>query len=71
MIMSELESDIKHTFKDPTQYGNTKGSSTTYYLMEFTHEAYTRSNDIENATTAIITVPLTIPKPLTLLTILV
>ena len=52
MIMSELESDIKHTFKDPTQYGNTKGSSTTHYLIEFTHEAY-RSNDIENATTAI------------------
>ena len=52
MIVAELESDIKQTFNDPTQYGNTKGSSTTHYLIKLTDEAY-RSNDIGHATTAI------------------
>ena len=52
MIISELENDIKPKFSDPTQYGNTKGSSTTHYLIKLTHEAY-KSNDIGHATTAI------------------
>ena len=51
-IISELESDIKLTFDDPTQYGNTKGSSTTHYLIKLTNEAY-MSNDVGLATTAI------------------
>ena len=52
MILAELESDIKLTFNDPTQYGNTKGSSTTHYLIKLTDEAF-RSNDVGHATTAI------------------
>ena len=52
MIIAELESDIKLTFNDPTQYGNTKGSSTTHYLIKLTDEAF-RSNDVGHATTAI------------------
>ena len=52
MIISELEKDMKPTFNDPTQYGNTKGSSTTHYLIKLTNEAYL-SNDIGLATTAI------------------
>merc|ERR1712240_498695 len=52
MIISELENDIKPKFSDPTQFGNTKGSSTTHYLIKLTYKAY-KSNDIGHATTAI------------------
>ena len=52
MILSELQEDTKSTLNDPTQYGNTKGSSTTHYLIKLTDEAY-KSTDKENATTAI------------------
>jgi hypothetical protein len=51
-MVSELETDIKITLIDPTQYGNTKGSSTTHYLINLTNEAY-KSTDIGKATTAI------------------
>ena len=51
-IVSELEKDTKHTLNDPTQYGNTKGSSTTHYLIKLTHEAH-KSTNVGNATTAI------------------
>ena len=51
-MVSELETDTKNTLNDPTQYGNTKGSSTTHYLIKLTDEAHKRTN-INNATTAI------------------
>ena len=51
-MMHELEIDTKKTLYDPTQYGNTKGCSTTHYLVKLTDEAY-RSTDIGKATTAI------------------
>ena len=50
-IMNELEKDIKGKL-DLDQYGNTKGSSTTHYLIKLTDEAY-RSTDIGEATTAL------------------
>ena len=50
-IMNELEKDIKGKL-DLDQYGNTKGSSTTHYLIKLTDEAY-RSTDIGEATTAV------------------
>ena len=40
MMVSELETDTKNTLNDPTQYGNTKGSSTTHYLIKLTDEAH-------------------------------
>lgn len=52
MIVSELEIDTKETLNDPTQFGNTKGSSTTHYLMKLTDEAY-KSTAFGKATTAI------------------
>ena len=52
MILAELQEDTKDTLNDPTQYGNTKGSSTTHYLIKLTDEAY-KSTDKGNATTAI------------------
>ena len=52
MIISELETDTKDTLNDPTQYGNTKGSSTTHYLIKLTDEAH-KSTNTNNATTAI------------------
>ena len=52
MILSELKDDTKDTLNDPTQYGNTKGSSTTHYLIKLTDEAY-KSTNKGNATTAI------------------
>ena len=52
MIISELETDTKETLNDPTQYGNTKGSSTTHYLIKLTDEAH-KSTNVNNATTAI------------------
>ena len=51
-IMAELETDIKDTLNDPTQYGNTKGSSTSHYLLKLTDEAH-KSTNKGNATTAI------------------
>ena len=50
-IMTELEKDIKGKL-DNDQYGNTKGSSTTHYLIKLTDEAY-RSTDNGKATTAV------------------
>ena len=44
--------DTKDTLNDPTQYGNTKGASTTHYLIKLTDEAYKSTNN-GNATTAI------------------
>ena len=52
MILSELQEDTKNTLNDPTQYGNTKGSSTTHYLIKLTDEAY-KNTDKGKATTAI------------------
>ena len=51
-IVTELENDTKNTLNDPSQYGNTKGSSTTHYLIKLTHEAH-KSTNVGNATTAI------------------
>lgn len=51
-MMNELETDIKETLNDPSQYGNTKGSSTTHYLIKLTDEAC-KSTDSGKATTAI------------------
>ena len=51
-LISELEKDTKNTLNDPTQYGNTKGSNTTHYLIKLTHEAH-KSTNVGNATTAI------------------
>ena len=50
--MAELETDIKDTLNDPTQYGNTKGSSTSHYLLKLTDEAH-KSTNKGNVTTAI------------------
>ena len=50
-IMEELDKDTKGKL-DNEQYGNTKGNSTTHYLVKLTNEAY-RSTDVGNATTAI------------------
>ena len=52
MMICELETDTKETLNDPTQFGNTKGSSTTHYLIKLTDEAY-KSTDDSRATTAI------------------
>ena len=51
VMMSELEKDVKGKL-DLDQYGNTKGSSTTHYLVKLTDEAY-KSTDIGEATTAV------------------
>ncbi len=51
-MIAELEMDIKGTLNDPTQYGNTKGSGTTHYLIKLTNEAH-KSTNMGNATTAI------------------
>ena len=50
-IMSELQKDIKGKL-DYEQYGNTKGSSTTHYLINLIDEAQ-KNTDIGKATTAI------------------
>ena len=52
MIKSEIEHDTKESLIDPTQFGNTKGSSTTYYLIKLTNEAF-KSTDKGFATSAI------------------
>ena len=51
MYMFELDKDTKGKL-DSDQYGNTKGSSTTHYLIKLTDEAY-KSTDLGNATTAV------------------
>ena len=50
-MMKELEKDTRGKL-DNDQYGNTKGSGTTHYLLKLTDEAY-RNTDIGKATTAI------------------
>ena len=52
MIISEIEHDTKDSLNDPTQYGHCMGSSTTYYLIKLTNEAF-KSTDKGLATTAI------------------
>ena len=52
VMVSELENDTKETFNDFTQYGNSRGCSTTHYLVKLTDEAY-KSTDVGQATTAI------------------
>ena len=52
MIISEIEHDTKESLIDPTQFGNTKGSSTTHYLIKLTNEAF-KSTDKGFATSAI------------------
>ena len=52
MIICELESDTKETLNNPTQFGNSKCSTTTHYLIKLTDEAY-KSTDDSRATTAI------------------
>ena len=52
MIITELEYDTKFTLNDLSQYGNTKGCSTTHYLIKATNEAF-KSTDVGGATTAI------------------
>ena len=52
MIVSELEIDTKETLNDPTQFGNTKGSSTTHYLMKLTDTSY-KSTAFGKATTTV------------------
>ena len=52
MMVSELENDTKNTLNDPLQYGKTKCSSTTHYLIKLTDEAH-KSTNINSATTAI------------------
>ena len=44
MIISEIEHDNKESLIDPTQFGNTKGSSTTHYLIKLTNEALKSTN---------------------------
>ncbi|CAL4161983.1 unnamed protein product, partial [Meganyctiphanes norvegica] len=51
-MITELDHDIKDSFIDPTQFGNSKGCSTTHYLIKLTVEAY-KSTDVGCATTAI------------------
>ena len=51
-LISELEKDTKETLDDPTQYGNTRGSSTSHYLIKLTDQAF-KSTDVGHATTAI------------------
>ena len=52
MIVSELEIDTKETLNDPIQFGNTKGSSTTHYLMKLTDTSY-KSTAFGKATTTV------------------
>ena len=51
IIMKELDKDIKGKL-DTDQYGNTKGSSTTHYLMNLTNDAFISTNK-GDATTAV------------------
>ena len=52
IIITDLEYDTKFTLNDLSQYGNTKGCSTTHYLIKATNKAY-KSTDAGGATTAI------------------
>ena len=40
MILTDLEYDIKSSPSDVSQFGNTKGCSTTHYLIKATNEAF-------------------------------
>ena len=51
-IIAELDIDTKETLIDPTQYGNSKGCSTTHYLTKMMDEAF-KNTDVGLATTAI------------------
>ena len=51
VLMAELTKDIDGKL-DLDQYGNTKGSSTTHYLIKLTDQAY-KSTDVGKATTAV------------------
>ena len=48
----QLNYDTKDTLHDPTQFGNSKGCSTTHYLIKLTDQAF-KSTDKGHATTAI------------------
>ena len=50
-MISKLDRDTRGKL-DYEQYGNTKGSSTTHYLIKLTDKAF-KSTDLGNATTAI------------------
>ena len=50
-MMRELEKDIKNKL-DSDQYGNTRGCSTTHYLIKLTDQAY-KATDKGKATTAV------------------
>ena len=52
MILTDLEYDIKSSPSDVSQFGNTKGCSTTHYLIKATNEAF-KSTDNGGATSAI------------------
>ena len=52
IIISEIERDTKDSLNDPTQFGNTKGSSTTHNLIKQRKEIF-KSTDKGLATTAI------------------
>ena len=51
-MLSGLEQDIAQTLKDLTQYGNSKGCSTTHYLISALNEAF-KSTDRGDAAAAI------------------
>ena len=51
-MIAELDIDTKETLIDPTQYGNSKGCSTTHYLTKMMDEAF-KNTDVGLATTAI------------------
>ena len=51
VMMFELQKDVKGKL-DLDQYGNTKWSSTTHYLIKLTDQAY-KSTDVCKATTAV------------------
>ena len=52
MILADFEYDTRSTLKDFSQYGNSKGCSTTHYLIKATNEAF-KSTDTGGATAAI------------------
>ena len=52
IIITNLEYDTKYTPNDVSQFGNSKGCSTTHYLIKATNEAF-RSTDTGSVTTEI------------------
>ena len=52
IILSDLDFDTKSTLIDSSQFGNSRGCSTTHYLIKATNEAF-KSTDTGGATTAI------------------